>query len=87
MERKPAIVANYYKLVINTLQECNQWSNSMQKINSPLSYLFQIQYNDTLVKFTEYSDALKWCRDASKEGIKNVAIERVKADNSNVQAA
>ena len=50
------------------------------------NHLFQIQYHDTCVKFYQYSDALKWCRDASKEGIKNVVIERAKTDNLNVLA-
>ena len=50
--------------------------------NSPQTFLFQTRYNDTIVKFAEYNEALRWCRDASREGIKNVVIEQVKVDNS-----
>ena len=52
--------------------------------NSPQPFLFQTRYNDTVVKFQEYADALRWCRDASKEGIKNVVIEKAKVDNPSV---
>lgn len=52
--------------------------------NTPHTFLFQTQYDNTVVKFEGYSDALRWCRDASKQGIKNVVIEKVKADTPNV---
>ena len=51
---------------------------------TPQTFLFQTRYNDTVVKFQAYTDALRWCRDASKQGIKNVVIEKVKSDNPSV---
>ena len=51
--------------------------------NSP-SYSYQIRYNDIVVKFTDYADALCWCKDAAKEGIKNVAIEYIKPEKQKV---
>lgn len=56
------------------------------KKDSYTTFLFQTRYNDTIVKFQEYADALRWCRDASKEGIKNVVIEHVRVDSADVSA-
>ena len=47
------------------------------KITSQENYSFQIKYRDTCIKFYDYTDALRWCRDASKEGVKNAVIERI----------